>query len=232
MILNANFAVSVNSMLNALFELLGDYANLVVVGCVFFALVLLSLKCTRTFLENHSGALGIILALIAGSYVFREYQISEYDERLNRTRSYIERIESGAVHEARQWLDLHWIKNRELILEIDEANYGENASRDTAKALMSDYERSFDEQDEENMQNIMHVMRLFYFYSDLAKCVELELCEARTACEVFADDIGKFYVLHSAFISRWRQVSFEQSFNSIKQFMNTTCDPILEQVQQ
>ena len=194
--------------------------GLVVIGAV----ICLSIPSWRTFLENHSGAAGVLLAIFAGFYVLKEYEISEQDDRLDRTRAYIERIESGAVHESRQWLDLHWIKNRGLISDLNSANYGETADRDAAKTLLEEYGRNFDETEDGNAENIQHVMRLFYFYSDLAKCVELGLCDADTACSIFAEDIGRFYVLHAAFIAKWRQVSSERNFDVIKSFLNQTCN--------
>ena len=132
-------------------------------------------------------------------------------------------LETGAVHQSRQWMDLHWIRQRDLIARIDAANYGPTADRDTALRLLAEYEQDFDETIDGNDENIAHIMRLFYFYSDLAKCVELGLCDAKTACTIFAGDIGKFYVLHAEFIKRWRAVSFERNFESVKAFGNKSC---------
>lgn len=178
----------------------------------------------RRFVGKHSGAFGIVFGVIAGAYVLVEHQIAEHNSRLDRTRAYIERIESGSVHESRQWFDLHWIKNRELIDQITDALYGESANLQAGERLKEVYMQDFDESDDADAKNVGHLVRLMYFYADLAKCVELGLCHAKTACEIFADDIGTFYVLHSEFILRWRQVSFEQNFRAIKTFLNKTCD--------
>lgn len=191
--------------------------------CSVVGLICLAIPKTRSFLENNSGGIGVVFAVVAGAYVLYEYQIAEKNKRLDRTRSYIERVESGAVHASRQWLDLHWIKNRKLIDQINKANFGESADRNTSKKLTNQYENDFDETEPNNSSNIKHVMKLFYFYSDLARCVELGLCDSKTACNIFAEDIGKFYVLHASFITKWRQVSFEQNFVVIKGFMNKTC---------
>ena len=204
--------------------ILSNLPELLLVVCIFGGLLLLSRAKPRKFLEGNSGAIGVVFALIAGVYVLKEHEISEKNDRLDRTRSYIERIESGSVHESRQWLDLHWIRNRDLIAEIDEANFGESANRDTAKRLLGEYAKDFDESDEEDVENIRHVMRLLYFYADLAKCVEFGLCEKETACNLFAADIAKFYVLHAGFIKNWREVSFEQNFDVIKEFVNNSCE--------
>ncbi|MDW3117820.1 MAG: hypothetical protein R8G60_08535 [Roseovarius pacificus] len=196
--------------------------DILLFATVVIGLILLAVPASRNFLESKSGAVGVILALIAGAFVLKEHELLQQDARLDRTRSYIERIESGATHLSRQWLDLHWIRNRELITAIDEANAREDGREESLK-LLAEYRKSFDETDMQFQSNIQHVMRLFYFYSDLAKCVELGLCDAPTACNIFADDIGRFYVLHASFIKKWRRVSFEKNFDTIKVFMNVTC---------
>ena len=184
---------------------------------------LLYWKKSRVFIEEYSGSVGVILAVIAGSFVLIEYEYGQQDKRLARTLAYIERIESGPTHDSRQWLDLHWVRNRELIANIREANARSNG-REDALHLLAAYRQSFDEADEELQSNIKHVMRLSYFYSDLSKCVELELCDASTACNMFADDVGEFYVLHADFIQRWGEVSFDRNFRTIKRFLNNTCN--------
>lgn len=189
---------------------------------VFLGVGLLFWLKGRTFLEEYSGAVGVVLAVIAGAFVLVEYDNGQQDKRLARTLAYIERIESGSAHESRQWLDLHWVRNRELIADIKEANAREDG-RDEALLLLATYRQSFDESDDKMQTNINHVMRLSYFYSDLAQCVELGLCDAPTACNIFADDIGEFYVLHADFIQRWGEVSFDRNFQTIKKFLNDTC---------
>lgn len=212
-----------DSMVNSI---LSYFPEILLAASGMAGLIILWCAKPRKFLESNSGAIAVIFALITGVYVLKEHEISEQNSRLDRTRSYIERIESGAVHESRQWLDLHWIRNRDLITQIDEANFGKNADRETAKKLLDKYSRNFNEKDDSNIENIRHVMRLFYFYADLAKCVDLGLCDTKTACNLFASDIGKFYILHAGFISDWREVSFEQNFDVIKEFVNESCKDI------
>lgn len=177
----------------------------------------------REFLGIHRGAVSVVLAVIAGAFVFVEYEHGQQDKRLARTLAYIERIESGPTHESRQWLDLHWVRQRELIASIREANARQDG-RDDALRLLADYRLSFDETDDTLQRNIQHIMQLSYFYSDLSKCVELKLCETPTSCSIFADDIGEFYVLHADFIQRWSEVSFDRNFQTIKRFLNDACD--------
>jgi ribosomal protein L21E len=202
-------------------ELWTPYILIFVVTTVVGLGVLISRK-GRAFLEAYSGAVGVVFGLIAGAFVLVEYDDGQQDKRLARTLAYIERIESGPTHESRQWLDLHWLQNRALIADIKEANLREDG-RDDALRLLATYRQSFDEMDDESRSNISHVMRLSYFYSDLAQCVELDLCDAPTACNIFADDIGEFYVLHADFIQRWGEVSFDRNFQTIKSFLNDTC---------
>lgn len=191
-----------------------------IIGCI-----MLFSPSYREWLNDNSKAITVVFACIAGAYVLIEYQTQQKEQRLDRTRSYIERIESGTVHESRQWFDLHWIVNRDLLNAINEANYGENANEDDAMELIGEYMADFDELNiDRNEQKIQHVMRLFYFYSDLAKCVELGLCDAGTACNVFARDIGTFYVLHADFIKKWREVSFERNFDTILDFLHLECE--------
>lgn len=197
------------------------YILIFVVTAIAGVGVLFSLK-GREFLEAHSGAVGVVFAVIAGAFVLVEYDNGQQDKRLARTLAYIERIESGSTHESRQWLDLHWVQNRALIADIKKANTRKDG-RDDALQLLATYRQSFDEMDDESRTNINHVMRLSYFYSDLAQCVELELCDAPTACNIFADDIGEFYILHADFIQRWGEVSFDRNFQTIKSFLNDTC---------
>lgn len=200
------------------------FSYIIFVCAIVFGAIFLFSAPMRAWLNENSNAITVVFAIIAGTYVLIEYQHNQKEQRLDRTRSYIERIESGTVHESRQWFDLHWILNRKLIKDIDDANFGENADRDTAKRLMAEYMADFDELNENlDELNIQHLMRLFYFYSDLAKCVELGLCDQETACHVFAEDIGAFYVLHSDFIVKWREVSFEKNFETIKDFLNDRC---------
>lgn len=192
---------------------------LTVIAGVF---ILTRLKA-RDFLEKYSGAVGVVLAVIGGAFVLVEYDNGQQDKRLARTLTYIERIESGPTHTSRQWLDLHWVQNRKLIANIRAANARKDG-RDDALRLLEKYRQSFDETDDELQSNIKNIMRLSYFYSDLAKCVELNLCDAPTACNIFADDIGEFYVLHADFIQRWGEVSFDRNFRTIKRFLNDTCN--------
>lgn len=197
------------------------YILIFVVSAILGVCVLLSPK-GRGFLEAYSGAVGVVFAVIAGAFVLVEYDGGQQNKRLERTLAYIGRIESGSAHESRQWLDLHWIQNRELIADIKDANARKDG-RDDALRLLSTYRQSFDEMDGASRSNINHIMGLSYFYSDLAQCVELELCDALTACDIFADDIGEFYVLHADFIQRWGEVSFDRNFQTIKSFLNNTC---------
>lgn len=198
-------------------------SDLTLVLAVVVGLFVLWHPLSRRIVGKHSSAIGIVFGLIAGAYVLVEHQIAEKNSRLDRTRGYIERIESGSVHESRQWFDLHWIKNRQQIEQISEALYGKAADLEAAEQLKEVYMRDFEETDEADAIHVRHLVRLMYFYADLAKCVELGLCDAKTACEIFANDIGTFYVLHSEFIEKWRQVSFEQNFRVIKAFLNKTC---------
>lgn len=179
---------------------------------------------SSSFATRHKDAISLSLAVVAGIYVLVEYQLHLRDKKLDRTREYIERIESGSVHSARQWMDLHWINRRDLILNIEEMNYGQDANREKALELMEEYMKEFDESVAENADNIRNMMRIFYFYADLAKCVELGLCHGETACAMFYDDMGKFYVLHSTFVYKWRMVAFDKNFRSIVQFFDA-CDP-------
>lgn len=203
-------------------DLLSPYTLVFFFTAIVGVGVLIRLRA-RDFLEKYSGAVGVVLAVIAGAYVLVKYDNSQQDKRMARTLAYIDRIESGSIHESRQWLDLHWVRNRELIANIREANNRKDG-RDEALQLLEIYRRSFDETDEELQSNINHIMRLAYFYSGLSKCVELDLCDASTACNIFANEIGEFYVFHSDFIQRWSSVSFEQDFQTIKLFLNKTCD--------
>lgn len=204
--------------MNTIYLYIGIFVFAIIIG-----LCLLLWKKSRNFLEEYSGSVGVILAVIAASFVLIEYEYGQQDKRLARTLAYIERIESGPTHDSRQWLDLHWVQNRELIASIREANTRKDG-RDDALRFLGTYRQSFDEADDGLQSNIKHVMRLSYFYSDLSKCVELELCDASTACNMFADDIGEFYVLHADFIQRWGEVSFDRNFQTIKRFLNNTCN--------
>lgn len=196
---------------------------LVFVTTVIAGVAVLSRPKARRFLEKYSGAVGVVFAVVAGAFVLVEYDNGQQDKRLERTLSYIERIESGSVHDSRRWLDLHWVRNRELIADIRDANAREDG-RDDALRLLATYRQSFDESDDGSEDNINHVMQLAYFYSDLSQCVELNLCDAPTACDIFAEDIGEFYVLHADFIQRWGEVSFDRNFQTIRQFLNDTCN--------
>lgn len=190
--------------------------ELLIGASIIVGIILIRTPRSRLFLQENSGAIGVVFALTAGMYVLKEHELSQHNDRLDRTRAYIERIETGTVHASRQWMDLHWIKNRGLINKIDEASNGAAVDRDTAKNLLANYLKDFEETDIEDLENIEHLMRLFYFYADLAKCVELGLCDGETACDIFSKDIGQFYVLHYKFIHKWRQVSFERNFRVIK----------------
>lgn len=176
----------------------------------------------RDFLENYSGAVGVVFAVIAGAFVLVEYNNGQRDKLLAQTLAYIERIESGSAHESRQWLDLHWMLNRELLAEIRSVNKRTDGEED-AKKLLESYSDSFNEEDPGLQTNIIHIMRLTHFYSDLSQCVELVFCDASTTCNIFADDISEFYVLHADFIQRWDEASFGRNFNTIKMFLNDTC---------
>lgn len=194
-------------------------AWVILVCCSIFVCFIIVNQNVRTFVKENHEVITITLAIVAGSYVLVEYLGKQYEQRVEKTQSYVKEMDSGETRNARQWLDLHWTKKKNLLAAIDKAANDPNGESEFDKNI-AEYMKDFNLDDTANEENVKYILQLLYFYTGLAKCVSDGLCDLKSACDLFGDDMGRFYVLHSSLIKIWREleikkVSFEAMRNTV-----------------
>lgn len=190
--------------------------NLQLAGLVAVVLGLLLLyRPIRVLAQRYDRVATLFFAVVAGLYVLVEYRDTQQEGRLKQTLSYIQRVQSGDVADARRWFDVFWLKHSTL---RDEFNAADAAGDNTqAKAALNKLEKaaSADPQGAEN------IMRMFYFYSDLSACSNLGICDRETACAMFLDDIGNHHFFFADFVNKWTKVSFSGKMDEVMKFVES-----------
>lgn len=184
-------------------------------GAVAAAIVTLWFKCSelRDYVKDHHEGITIILALLAGIYVVREYLEDLKNQRVANSLEYIQRIQSGDVAEARRSFDLFWIDNVEIV-EATRSN-----DKAISAAAISELQKKVEDPGV-NPGGRENIIRMFYFYSDIAACSNLGLCDTDTLCAYFGGDIRNFHVLTGGFMEVWERVSFEEPIQEIILFVD------------
>jgi|GEM_PF-4771573 len=189
------------------------------IGLVVIAALLIGLlvfcRPVRVYVQRYHAVFTILFALIGGLYVLLEYWDAQEEGRLKQTLSYIQRVQSGDVADARRWFDRFWLNNATLVDEFRKADSaGDTNGVETAL-------RNLEEAARKDASGTDNIMRMFYFYTDLASCTNLGICDKPTACSMFQDDIGNHYFFFSGFLEEWTKISFAGKMAEIEEFVSS-----------
>lgn len=158
------------------------------------------LKGAFTWLESHHGALGVILTVIGGLYLyFYEYLPAQHEHAVAETIKYIERLQQSPLMDARARL--------EYVLLRDDVQERMRAVRDipdqTLRYAKEDEILSDVLKKNEKLQADLLSLRAFYISA--VQCANSGVCDKETACDFFLEPMRDLRVNHSAFLREWGQ---------------------------
>ena len=184
------------------------------VATVLIGLLILC-KPLRVYVQRYHAVLTILFALVGGFYVLLEYWDAQEEGRLKQTLSYVQRVQSGDVADARRWFDEFWLRNVKLVSDFRAADSAQNPQE--VEAIL----RKLVETAQDDEDGTSNIMRMFYFYADLASCTNLGICDKDTACSMFEDDIANHYFFFSDFLDEWIKISFGGKMSEIEKFISS-----------
>jgi len=158
-----------------------------------------------TWLGTDHDQVKILFAVIAALYILWEYHDKQVEYRVSKTYDFQVRLASNELQKARLDLNLLLISNKPA---IDAAGSG---GSDLIASLVH------------SNQMERNVLLLADFYSQVADCSKLNLCELDVACQAFREPViafrNNFYPLFDKWKKDWGNDFIAEPF----EYFRTSC---------
>jgi len=149
----------------------------------------------------------LIFTVIVGFWVVLEYYSNLKQTKIEHSLMYIKRYQEKKVLNARTALDVPWIQQEKLesIKKSSKAEWSKKAT-DIAKN-----------------NKFIDVYILISFYQEMSVCAENDVCDSKTLCSFFYEDVDAFISLYKNFIDMWEESWDENITAEIDTFLNSSC---------
>lgn len=135
-------------------------------------------------IKEYAEVIKIGFSLIAGAYVFYEYNSKQHDERIKRALDFQARWADGDVQTSRTKLDLAMFAQ------------GKDATSSYDKIAVIVKDNKLQEQ----------VLVVADYFGQLTTCLEKGLCDQETTCALFSNEVRGFSSTYRRIFKDWEEV--------------------------